>query len=274
MDLQHMQSLAERVSPATGYHHVGDLAWNWIFGHDQPRELWRDDGKVVGWAWLDGPDSAMIQVDPGRADVADAAVGWALARGVARLEVARTESTLAAAVRRAGFTLVTGGPFMLLMGRPLAAAAPLPPVPSLPDGFVVRPARPADGEAWVTAHAAAFGSSDMTGDSYRELTRLPPYRAEFAQVIEASDGTCAAYCQGWYDDANRIGEFEPVGTHPSYQRRGLGRAVCLAVLHAFAAGGGERAVVYSRGDAAYPVPKLVYGSLGFVEFTRTDWYVR
>src|SRR5262245_14892441 len=268
MDLQDMQSLAERVSPATAYHHVGDLAWNWIFGRDQPRELWRDKEQVVGWAWLDGPDSAMIQVDPGRPDIADAAVAWAVTRGVARLELACTETTLVAAVRRAGFTPVERGPFMLIMRRPLTGPATLPPVPALAEGFVVRPTRPADGEAWLAAHASAFGGSAMTADSYRKLTTLPPYRTEFAQLIEAPDGTCAAYCQGWYDEVNRIGEFEPVGTHASYQRRGMGRAVCLAVLHAFAAAGGERAVVYSRGDAAYPVPRLVYGSLGFVEFAR------
>ncbi len=266
-----MQSLAERVSPATGYHHVGDLTWNWILGRDQPRELWRDGDQVVGWAWLDGPDSAMIQVDPARPDIADAAVAWALALGVARVELARTETTLVAAVRRAGFTPADSGPFMVLMRRPLTD---LPPLPRLPDGLIARPARPADGEAWVACHAAAFGESSLTGDSYRQLTGLPPYRPEFAQVIEAPDGSCAAYCQGWYNAVNRVGEFEPVGTHPSYQRRGIGRAVCLAVLHSFAAAGGERAIVYARGDAAYPVPRIVYGSLGFAEFARTDWYVR
>lgn len=29
---------------------------------------------------------------------------------------------------------------------------------------------------------------------------------------------------------NGVGEFEPVGTHPSYQRRGLGRAICSHAL--------------------------------------------
>ena len=32
--LRDMQSLSERVSPATGYRHVGDLAWNWCLSHD------------------------------------------------------------------------------------------------------------------------------------------------------------------------------------------------------------------------------------------------
>ncbi|WP_202805957.1 GNAT family N-acetyltransferase [Actinopolymorpha alba] len=66
----------------------------------------------------------------------------------------------------------------------------------------------------------------------------------------------------------------PVGTHPDHRRRGLARAVCTAVLHAFAAAGGERVVVCSRGDAAHPVPKLVYESMGFIPQARTMTYSR
>jgi predicted GNAT family acetyltransferase len=78
--------------------------------------------------------------------------------------------------------------------------------------------------------------------------------------------------QGWYDEVNGTGEFEPVGTHPGHRRLGLARAVCTAVLHAFAAAGGRRAVVYSRGDAAYPIPRRLYESMGFTAYTRTHTY--
>ncbi len=53
-----------------------------------------------------------------------------------------------------------------------------------------------------------------------------------------------------------------------------GRAVCAAVLHAFARAGGHRAVVQARGDAAYPVPKRLYESLGFTAYARTYTYTR
>ncbi|WP_141720383.1 hypothetical protein [Streptomyces sp. Cmuel-A718b] len=62
--------------------------------------------------------------------------------------------------------------------------------------------------------------------------------------------------------------------HPPRPRRlGLARAVCTAVLHAFADAGGHRAIVHSRGDAACPVPKRLYESTGFTAYTRTHAYV-
>ncbi|WP_102925070.1 hypothetical protein [Streptomyces noursei] len=53
----------------------------------------------------------------------------------------------------------------------------------------------------------------------------------------------------------------------------MAQAVCTAALHAFAQAGGHRAIVYARGDAAYPVPKRLYESMGFSIYTRTYTYV-
>lgn len=65
----------------------------------------------------------------------------------------------------------------------------------------------------------------------------------------------------------------PLPREGSHRRLGLARAACIAVLHAFADAGGHRAIVYSRGDAAYPIPKRLYESLGFTAYTRTHTYV-
>jgi predicted GNAT family acetyltransferase len=83
-----------------------------------------------------------------------------------------------------------------------------------------------------------------------------------------------AYCQGWYDEANQVGLFEPVGTVADHRRRGLARAAGIEVLHAFRDAGGRTAQVYARGDDAYPVPKQVYQDLGFMPYARTVRYRR
>jgi len=57
-------------------------------------------------------------------------------------------------------------------------------------------------------------------------------------------------------------------------RRGLGAAVSLACLHAMRAAGATRAVVYPRGDSAYPVARRLYAGLGFRPVARTVTYVR
>jgi ribosomal protein S18 acetylase RimI-like enzyme len=271
MQLREMQSLAARVSPATGFRHIGDLAWNFALAPDADTRLWRHHDRVVAWAWLEPPDSAMLQLDPARPELADDVVDWIESRlaGEVRLELARTETALNDAVARRGYTVIDG-PFMVSLRRSLTD---LPSV-GVPAGFRCRAMVPDDADAWVDTHRAAFGGTGLSAARYRQLTTVWPYQPEFCAVVEAPDGQVAAYCQGWFDEINGIGEFEPVGTRPEFRRLGLARAACLEVLHAFATAGGQRAVVYSRGDAAYPVPKLVYESLGFTAFTRTDWFRR
>ena len=39
------------------------------------------------------------------------------------------------------------------------------------------------------------------------------------------DGELAAFCTVWVDPETRTAVFEPVGTHPNHQKRGLGKAV-------------------------------------------------
>jgi ribosomal protein S18 acetylase RimI-like enzyme len=274
VEVRAMQSLASRVFPVTGYRHIGDLAWAYGLYHDRSGHaaLWRDGDSVVAWAWVH-PGESMVQVDPGRPELADGALAWLEARASGRLglEVGRGETAVVDALSRRGYRAARRGPFMACLERDLTG---LPPV-VLPDGSQCRPVRaddPVDLERRAGVHRAAFASTSLTGQRYQRLVGTWPYRSDFDLAVEAPDGELVAYCQGWYDEATGIGEFEPVGTRPQDARRGFARAACSAVLHAFAAAGGRRAVVYSRGDAAYPVPKRLYQSLGFAPYNRTDWY--
>ncbi len=91
-------------------------------------------------------------------------------------------------------------------------------------------------------------------------------------MVETPDGRFVAYCLGWYDEVNRVGLFEPVGTVAEYRRMGLSTAVGVAVLRAFRAAGGVRAIVFPRGDDGYPIPRQVYASMGFTPHARTVRY--
>lgn len=278
--LRAMQSLAERVFPVTGYRHVGDLAWNWTIYHDQPDRcptaLWWDGDEVVAWAWLELPDGLMAQVDPAYPDLADDVLAWAEdhVSDALAVEVCQTETPLTKALTSRGYTLDDGAPFMVCLARELSD---LPASPELPDGYAiraVRPEHPGDLERRAAVHRAAFGSTRITAERHEKMTGTWPYQPGFDLVVEAPDGDFAAYCQGWYDETNQVGEYEPVGTHPGHQRRGLARAVCIAQLHAFAAAGGRGAVVNCRGDDGYPAPKKLYESLGFSTVARTVRYRR
>ncbi|WP_034594564.1 N-acetyltransferase [Hamadaea tsunoensis] len=275
VDIEDMQSLAQRVGPGTGSRQVGDLAWNWTMYHYRdeqcPTATWRDEtGTVRAWAWLEPPADAMAQVDPAFPDLADEVVAWVAGNSPEPPTVgcADDEPVLREALLRAGFARLDDT-WMNCLARPLTD---LPPVPELPPGFVIRPVG-ADSERRAEVHCAAWGSTWFTPQRQIEMTTRWPYQSAFDLVVEAPDGAFVAYCQGWFDPVTGIGQFEPVGTASTHRRQGFGRAVCIATLHAFARAGGRQAVVCARGDDGYPVPRGLYGGMGFSESTRSFNYV-
>jgi ribosomal protein S18 acetylase RimI-like enzyme len=90
-----------------------------------------------------------------------------------------------------------------------------------------------------------------------------PYRPDLDCVVEAPDGSFAAYVLCWYDDVNRVGEFEPVGTHQSHRRRGLGSAVCRFALRRLQEEGASHAVVYASPREDQRQASALYESVGF-----------
>jgi ribosomal protein S18 acetylase RimI-like enzyme len=95
-----------------------------------------------------------------------------------------------------------------------------------------------------------------------------PYRRDLDCVLEAPDGTFAAYVLCWYDDANGVGEFEPVGTHQNYRRRGFGAAVCRYALRRLQEEGGREAIVFATGRPDQRQANALYESVGFRVHTR------
>lgn len=287
-DLAAMQRLTARLwTPAAAFH-VGDLAWG-RFQHvrpdaDRPTALWWDRDEVVAWAWLEPPGELQFQVDPDYFHLVDALLAWgeeqATGETIETMLMAGTDAAAAAGnqrlaeiLRGRGYHPVDEAPFFLHMLQTLAG---LQPVEAVGPGLTLRPvAGLHEGAMRAAGHRSAWAGSKVTTDSYRRVMEAWPYRSALDWMVVTDHGEAVATCLGWYDEQNRVGELEPVGTHVSYRRRGLARAVCLACLHALREQGAERAVVYARGDAGYPVPRLLYQQLGFQECARTvPWELR
>jgi ribosomal protein S18 acetylase RimI-like enzyme len=100
------------------------------------------------------------------------------------------------------------------------------------------------------------------------------YRSDLDFVFESDDGTPVAFALGWYDELNRLEEFESLGTDPDYRRQGLGRALLLIGLNRLRDVGATAAIICSRGDDGQPLPRLLYKSTGFRELSRQQWFVR
>ncbi|GAB3964834.1 GNAT family N-acetyltransferase [Plantactinospora veratri] len=133
--------------------------------------------------------------------------------------------------------------------------------PVAPEGFVLRTARLTDADGLALARNRAF-EADWTGELYRSavMTR-PGYSPEREIVAEAPDGRIAAFTVYWLDARNRIGHFEPVGTHRDFHRRGLARAVMLTAMHRMRAAG--MATVTVNYDADNLPAAALYAGLGF-----------
>jgi ribosomal protein S18 acetylase RimI-like enzyme len=126
----------------------------------------------------------------------------------------------------------------------------------------------------VAVHRAAWAEhgTRVTEETYPRVQAAWPYRADLDFVALDPHGAPVSFALGWYDERNRVGEFEPVGTDPRARRLGLARAVSLFGLRRFREAGATRAIVGCRGDDAYPVPCLLYESLGFRELSRQRIY--
>lgn len=280
-DLDALLELTRRTWTAVSRWHVGDLAWTFgQFGGPVPgtrTSLWREDGRVLAAITAHGagqPDGATLafHADQARPDAADAALAWATAAyRLPSVEILETEHHLAAALARAGLRTGPddGGPFFLAHRITLDAAPP----PLTPAGYTVRPLKaPEELARRAALHRAVWAPSAVTDERYRTMAARPPYRPKFDTVVEDPGGNLVAYCLGWYDEVNRAGLLEPVGTLATHRRRGLARAAILATLHAFRAAGGDTGIVWARGDDGYPVPRTVYPAVGFRAFARTRTY--
>ncbi|HVU13011.1 MAG TPA: GNAT family N-acetyltransferase [Phototrophicaceae bacterium] len=130
------------------------------------------------------------------------------------------------------------------LSRPIVESAPV-------SGYVVRSLGDKDEvptRAWVSwkaFHPDEPNENYLGWEWYQDIQRCPLYRRDLDLVTIAPGGEMAAFCTIWYDDVTRTGMFEPVGTSPTHQRKGLGKQIMreglrrlqqLGAIHATVAG--------------------------------------
>jgi len=243
--------------------HVGDIAWGrWQHeGREHEWELRQWDDRA--WSWL-RLDRGTLDCDVHRDhwELLDEILDEPRARTAYAFEDdAKTRSVLA----RHGFS-APGEP-LHFYARDLAERPELPP---LPEGFRERTVEEADLAERVAVHRDVWAPSRVTESSYANVRAAWPYRTSLDCIIEAPDGRFAAYALLWPDDANGVGELEPVGVRAAFRRRGLGAAVCLAALARWHDEGGREAIVYCMTDSAC----ALYESIGFLRHATLVAYAR
>ncbi|MEV2240709.1 GNAT family N-acetyltransferase [Micromonospora sp. NPDC049891] len=296
-DIPLMQDLAQRVtavrpdliSAGASY---GELAWVWgqgcaLYRATWPRRLWFSGNELVAWGWAFLPRrvtrndgsvtevngaSLVYQIHPDHRELIDEVIEWydGVAAGLERTVLPTTAEEFA--LRRwaaHGYlddvaALGDAGDWTQLNERDLTEVEH----PVLPAGFRFRTADEAGPEAAVQAHVDAWAPSAYSARSYEEVRRTAAYRGDLHILVQAPDGTMASSTIMWLDPANRSVEFEPVGTHPGYRRRGLARAMMLHGMMVARSAGATHATVVCLGAPEHPQPRKLYYSLGFRELSR------
>lgn len=263
--------------------HIGDVTWS-LYQHEpeltwpKKTEILERAGTPVAFGILWSPQTLQSAIHPDHRDdeVYDALLGW-LAReagekldGGLDVQLLESDERFRAALERHGYAQNPDA--STFEHRVRSLAKPIEE-PKLPDGYLLRPVDgEEDFERRVEIHRAAWEPSKFTLPAYRALRELPPYRADLDLVVEAPDGSFAAYALVWLDEENGVGELEPVGTHPAQRRLGLGKAVCLEACRRLRELGADTAVVYALSGSH---AGLLYAASGFeqvdlhVEFRRS-----
>ncbi|HMA33095.1 MAG TPA: GNAT family N-acetyltransferase [Chloroflexia bacterium] len=279
--------VACRAAPRhMNYWHVGDLIWglyqNTVFDPARNIRLWSaPDGSLLGFAWFEPPRALGMQLHPSVVDdlqIGAAMLAWAAGRRDEDCAPPPAERRLVASAFAddgARIALLTQQGFagsaqaLVHMRRDLPIVPPLPPPPA---GFVVRPVAGDDEfAARVALHREVWHPSRVTLAAYRRLRMVPGYRPDLDLIAVAPDGRLAAYCIAWLDAANRLGEFEPVGTHPAFRGQGLAQAVVHEGCRRLHAAGAQAVMLLT--SESNTAARHLYARLGFVEQQREIYYV-
>lgn len=244
--------------------------------------IWEAQGRIAAVLNPDNPGEAFFQVHPTfegvglRAEMLDTAEARLAARRAngrraLTVWVLADDEGMQALARERGYA--KAGPAEHMRRRVLEG--PLPQAP-LAGGYTVRALGDEDelpARSWLSWKAFHPDEPDEKYEGwewYRNVQRVPLYRRDLDLVAVAGDGELAAFATVWLDDVNRMAVFEPVGTHPAHQRRGLGKAVMVEGLRRAARLGATLATVSSYGAGAH----ALYAATGFTDFDLLEPWER
>jgi ribosomal protein S18 acetylase RimI-like enzyme len=285
--LQDFNSAAIAVTDHCGYLHPGDIPHHIYNGnmYYDPAEIltiWEDDEGVAAWL-LVGPrhksNDAQVRPDLSGSDLEREMLDYGEDRLVELMrrydiesefiyaDAFRGDSARAELLLASGWQVGDELPYVLNRTEIGSVDAP-----SLPDGYLFRSAAGVeDAAALADIHNASF-SPKWTPETYRKVMESPGYAPERELVVQGPDGGFVAFTVTWHDHLNRMGLFEPVGTHKDYRRRGFGRALMLYGLQQMAAAGMRYASVAHFGDN--DAARGLYHDCGFRPWHLEDSYVK
>lgn len=286
-DLQAMLDLLSnggRENNGTHYVHRGDLQW-WLFYNDDPPEVWHAEiqlwfeaDDLVGWSLLSPKEDSFdvftqpsLRDDPREREM----LTWTVDRMASHAELCNVwvddkDEVRIRWLEENGFSVADF--HFVYLARSLED-----PIeePVLPEGFHIRTSRGDEADALLRSVAshAAFKAKKPFDEYWPRTLRFvqsPVYVPEHEIFVVSPDGAVASYCIVWTDALTRIGHFEPVGTHPDFHRKGLGRALLLESLRRLKSEGMTVADVFTSYDNHAAI--RLYETVGFRQVKKLWTY--
>jgi len=268
----------------THYVHRGDLQW-WLFYTDLSLKtwqsnirLWMEADQLIGWTLLSPEQDAFdvytiptLRGSQSEREMLAAAVNEM--SGFDELNniwIAEDDDVRVGWFDENGFKATDEHTihFTRSLSGPIADS-------QLPAGFTLRASRGDEADARLRAVAshAAF-KSGMEFEKYWLRTwrfmQSPVYVKEHEIFVMAPGGGVAAYCIIWTDKLTKVGHFEPVGTHPDFQRKGLGKNLLFEAIRRLKSEGMIEADVCTNHDNDAAI--RLYESVGFQKNKRLLTY--
>ena len=100
------------------------------------------------------------------------------------------------------------------------------------------------------------------------MRRAPDYRSDLDLVILTPEGEVAGFANFWFDEKNRIGILEPLGTIPTYQKQGLASALLSEGINRLYELGARR-LYGGAGQEFYK--KFGFEIVDFRDIWRREW---
>jgi mycothiol synthase len=284
-DLYAMLNLLDEgrnVNNGTYYAHRGDLQW-WLFYTYTPQEVWQknirlwfDNSQLIGWALLT-PEEKTFDVFVHSSISHTALEEKILLSAINEMAnedelnvglVDENDSWRIHWLEKNGF--IRSEDYYQLFQRLLSDVStrlnPSPiPDSTLPTDYSLRHSRGVDdAELRSVASASAF-KSKKPFDEYivrtKNFMQSPVYVPEHEIFVVSPNQEVASFCIVWTDELNKVGHFEPVGTHPDYQGRGLGKNLLHEGLRRLKSEGMREADVFTNHDNQAAI--RLYESVGF-----------
>ena len=111
--------------------------------------------------------------------------------------------------------------------------------------------------------------NSMTLELAKKYASAKFYHPERDIVVVAPDGKFAAFTTGRMDPISKLAETEPVGVHPDYRQRGLGKAIVYEGIRRLQQHGAEAIVIL--GAASSEAATKLYDSIGFERRNVNAW---